>query len=159
MLVSEVWSIIPYLHVASLFKEGKREKEMNIPSVNATITDIEREKTKRVCELLGWGYETEKVSDEHPKLRYACGVIIGYAMPDDDLGIMLPNGSLTLDQCVGMLEDLNVEYCGTGWAYTSYTTELLEKRSDGTAYIDKYCEPHNLTTALNALIKVLEEKK
>lgn len=114
---------------------------MNIPQVNAGATARNREQTKRICELAEGNYKYmknrfgEPVADslEHKRIVY------------------LPNGSLILDQVVGMLKEYGVYWDDWGEA-AGWTTR------DGDVYLGTEL-PHDLTAAMDALIKVLEEKK
>lgn len=140
---------------------------MNIPQVNALATDRNREQTKRICELRGW----------------ECGMLgsIVYGQRLHAYGIgrttagqaELPNGSFALDQVVGMLE---AEGCS--WFPHRQTKELTDKGIAAIAGVwvqdvvsqdgqGRRCHnfrelvhdfPHDLTAAMDALIKVLEAK-
>jgi len=136
---------------------------MNIPQVNANVTDVEREKTKRVCELLGWRIE---IAGED------FGVAVNPKWTGREKfgkGAELFHRSLTLDQTVGMLQsdakflgDINEDNCELPNGWYVYTTAMEENKHEVT-FIGKNLsqtdDPHDLTAALDALIKVLEEKK
>ncbi len=118
---------------------------MNIPQVNAQVTDVEKEKTKWVCELLGETYMEDVSTDANGRSENDCWILGGEE---------LHNGSLTLDQCVGMLKELGCKWksgIDEGWdGWYSHHGEGM--------FIGG-CHPYDLTAALDALIKVLEEKK
>lgn len=130
---------------------------MNIPQVNATATDRNREQTKRIVKLLDLTYRKHEDGIHHwwtvSRFNEKDGLVIL---------VELPNGSFTLDQVVGMLDKLDValfafddEYDEepAGW-YTDKgggkEPRLIQKAS---------VETFDLTAAMAALIKVLEEKK
>lgn len=146
-------------------ENGYRRKNM-IPQVNATATDVEREKTKRICELLGLDYC--KNSPGHSEVLKFGGT--GNLLNK----VAIPNGSLTLDQCVGMLKGLGwtwhpihfdpkkPEICPVGgrWVHETIYKDAEGRRRHKFRDLDiNVTFPHSLSDALDALIKVLEEKK
>lgn len=146
--------------------------ETIIPQVNALATDRNRKQTKRICELAG--YAVADLSGKRPPLSSSERA---YAYRDEDDGgqatIALPNGSLTPDQVWGMLK---AEGCH--WAPHHQTKELADKgilaiagvwvqdvvsQDDQGRRCHNFRElvhdfPHDLTAAMDALIKALEEK-
>ena len=126
---------------------------MTIPQVNAGATDRNREQTKRIVELLGT-----------PVFPDGGKVYLEDIKTDRD--ILLPNGSFTLDQVVGMLEREHVYFERHHQGQSSSTVEgwyFAQWGEPGTADYEKLLtkttdDPHDLTAAMNALIKVLETK-
>lgn len=136
---------------------------MNLPQVNANVTDVEREKTDKVMQLLSknhMSYCRHLAKDK----RFYC-VPTAHTKEGKEITIYaavdLPNGSLTLDQCVGMLEEL-----GCVWTYPYFMEdgEAFEggwcaptgKKGEVETIFEGYKEPQDLSSALDALIKVLE---
>ncbi len=122
---------------------------MNIPQINAGVTERNREQTKRICELLGYEYKdtpvgcpdvlTENATATHPKKK-------GF--------VLLEKRSFTLDQVVEMLEAESVVWENKndhGWVVWLPNENYKVVLGDS--------NPHDLTAAMDALIKVLEEKK
>lgn len=143
---------------------------MNIPQVNATATDRNREQTERICELAGWKYVWKESCDPaHSGYAY---IDSGAGIPEQN--IYLPNGSFTLDQVVGMLRERNcfwvahqqrtdilarkgIAVVGGKWVRDIVSTDERGRRCHD--FEDLVCDfPHSLTAAMDALIKVLEEK-
>lgn len=121
---------------------------MSIPKVNDLVIDWNREQSKRICELSRGNYKYmdnrfgEPVADSLERKRI----------------VHLPHGSFTLCQVVQMLdaEGYHLHNDGSGYGYykTSphggfYVNSLLGKLFDN---------PHDLTAAMDALIKALERK-
>lgn len=121
---------------------------MNIPQVNALATDRNRGQTRWICKILGWIYTFHQA-----------GRWIAYK---DAQEILLPNGSFTLDQVVGMLEAEGIiwrpylEHVEAGW----YTTKN-DRGGLGLLYGECLIgtdRPHDLTAAMDARIKALEAR-
>jgi hypothetical protein len=140
-----------------------------IPQVNQGVTDRNREQSKKICELAGKRYHSYLKGcwtvgfDRLP--IHACDAGADYrncATNRQGNVPHLPSGSFTLDQVVGMLweHDCYLE------AYTDASNTEQHKwvrdieGREGDEWIecvDRIC-PHDLTAAMDALIKVLEEK-
>ena len=123
---------------------------MSIPRVNAGVTDRNREQTKRICELKGWKYDTTE-RYEHPK-NWACA-----ALGDWDDWRDLPEGSFTLDQVVQMLKEKDVIYATHIWRFLDCSGWGLLAGCVCKVLSHNVVNPHDLTDAMDALIK-LEEK-
>lgn len=130
-----------------------------IPQVNAGATDRNREQTKRICELKGYAYYPAHELDVEYRQDTTA---LAWKGPGDNR--RLPNGSLTLCQVVGMLQEYMdaglvrfEEDFGGKWRIAVFgpcdergVQEILgEYLSD---------DPHSLTARMDALIKVLETK-
>lgn len=137
---------------------------MTIPQVNAGATDRNRKQTKWLVEHYGWEYHYNEPSKVHPPTTlpaYACRGEIGVDFQD----ARLPNGSLAPDQVWELLKTEGVEWqqemtagqtmtvhpSVAGWWLYTYN------RSNRRCLVEVY-DPHNLTAAMDALIKVLETK-
>lgn len=101
--------------------------------------------TKRICGLVG--YYVKRIGD---------GSYLAFCEHTNRTSVYLPNGSFTLDQVVGMLKEEKAEWCyrshGTG-AWHIVTEERMQRIDE-----NRRCRPHDLTAAMDALIKVLETK-
>lgn len=136
---------------------------MNIPQVNAAATDRNREQTKRICELAGWTIDAETfrgpvVVGDPAKMLNEKGERISQVEN-------LPNGSFTLCQVVGMLERKHVYFERHHQVQSSSTVEGWyfaqwgePGKADREMLLLKIGDPHDLTDAMDALIKVLEAK-
>ena len=124
---------------------------MNIYQANAPVTDAERDKTKRVCELLGWSYTICNSNAGYHEAYIQDGKECGACGKRAGGGEILPTASFTLDQCVEMLKELGARYCIETDSKHAYW--VSEK------HMGRDCRPHDLTAALDAIIGVLKEKK
>lgn len=116
---------------------------MNIPQVNATVTDRNREQTRRICELRGWVTDKEATP------------LCEFWQDSPAAKKTFPNGSFTLCQVVGMLEAEDAYWL---WEYMTPPRHPTGYMRAGKCLAATE-NPHDLTAALDALIKVLEEKK
>ncbi len=122
---------------------------MNIPQINENVTGVEREKTKRACELLG--YKTDSSSAQMDADIYA------RRKPREKYhSISLRHGSLTIDQTVGILKELGYEWLEASDDINGPTICQGWHSGEKSFSVD---DPHSLSENLDVLIKVLEEKE
>lgn len=110
-------------------------------------TKLLRGKTKKICELLGYTYDG------------SCWA--HYGDGDDTPAAFLPNGCLILKQVVGMLADHSVFWQGDEEGMQTWIRcrETDDGRVEYEAFSNHYEAPHDLLTAMDALIGVLEKEK
>ncbi len=126
---------------------------MDIPKVNAGATDRNRAQTKRICKLTGWGYSPNYSPRPHAWRFQGWNKMLAPRKID------LPNGSLTLCQVVEMLSDLKVGYWGGDRDYSGrWEREEAKFEDTSEEVILESGDPHDLTDAMDALIKLLEKK-
>ena len=126
-----------------------------IPQVNAGATRRNWEQSRRICKLLRYAYYPHIELD----IEYQRdGSAIAWKSVEDNE--RLPNGSLAPCQVWGMLEAE-----GVTWGY--WTTSCDEPHEDVWGWfihgdeaelLVETKKPHDLTAAMDALIKVLETK-
>ena len=119
---------------------------MTIPQVNALATDRNRKQTKRICELKGYTYYPH---DELDVQYRRDGSAIAWKSAGDSE--RLPNGSLAPCQVWGMLAAEGANFRMEQDSKHAYW------RHPSWVFDDSH--PHDLTAAMDALIKVLETKK
>lgn len=130
---------------------------MNIPQVNAGATNRNRDQTRRICELLGYGY-TKDVPQKSNSRIYVTG-----ATSSGPFFVRLSSGSFTLDQVVEMLGefvDEDVVEFEEGFSEWRWVVKSPTDERGVQCVLGEYKsrDPHDLTAAMDALIKVLEEK-
>lgn len=129
---------------------------MNIPQVNVLATDRNREQTKRICDLVGADYHNSGGPQFIEARWFAPDKTYHYAQ--------LPNGSFTLDQVVGMSEVEGARYRSSDYYNEHNAWFTVGKDLDSGVLLwghalSEACAPHDITAAMDALIKVLEAKK
>lgn len=132
---------------------------MNIPQVNAGATDRNRDQTKRICEL------KELLYRQHEDGIHKWTTISRKVDGGWEIIAELPNGSFTLCQVVGMLKAEGIEW--RLWPIFATHYRRVDHRTwgwgrpirDGSEVLIETGEPYDLTAAMDARIKVLEEKK
>jgi hypothetical protein len=115
---------------------------MNIPEVNAGVTDRNRAQTSRLRKLLGYEWVVSRLRDDVVVTNNKIG-----ARHD----VRLCHGSFALDQVVGMLKAEGARFRIEQYSKHAYWWHALWVFDDS--------RPHDLTAAMDALIKVLETKK
>lgn len=131
---------------------------MEIPRVNETATDKDRQLTKKIVGYIGGIYEVEHEAKQiyNARMPADCPCLCYDPIP-------LLKGSLTLDQAVGMLKELGIEYQWKGECQgcyfnpkTGFVYPVENVDDEGSYLYEKPVAPHDLTVALKALKAALE---
>ena len=129
---------------------------MSIPQINEGVTNHNRKQSQRICELKGYAYYPEAELD----VEYRRGDGSAIAWRGVGKQCRLPNGSLPLCVVVGMLEAEGIIYCESRcWRFKGCCGWNTPEGCPCKLLSHEYANAHDLTAAMDALIKVLEKKK